>query len=72
MCNLFFLMNILIEEDVRQVSETVNVFDKLWLQKQSLLYFDMNNCSFIGAVHAVLAYHEHLKMIAVSIKHRIL
>lgn len=38
-----------------------------WLQKQSLLYFDTNNCSFIGAMHAILAYHEHLKTIDSSV-----
>lgn len=49
------------EEDVVQVSKTVNVFDKLWLHKQALLYFDMNSCSFIGPVNAILAYPRHFE-----------
>lgn len=26
-----------------------------------LLYFGMSNCSFLGAINAVLKYHGHLK-----------
>lgn len=26
-----------------------------------LLYFGMSNCSFMGAINAVLEYHWHLK-----------
>lgn len=49
------------------MSKIINVFDKLSLQKQSYCYFDMNNCSFVGAVNAILVYHGHLKIIVSSV-----
>lgn len=45
----------------------INIFDKLWLQKQSYCYVDMNNCSFVGAVNAILVYRRHLKIIVSSV-----
>lgn len=30
------------------MSKIINVFDKLWLQKQSYCFFDLNNCSLLG------------------------
>lgn len=32
-----------------------------------LLYFDMNNCSFIGTINAILVYHGQLKTIVSSV-----